>query len=747
MISRSALALALFLAIGIADSTDPQRSQSSQPSWHQFSSNVNYRITAIIDVNGGADTGPNFESFTGQGKNQPLQLQDEDESKAKSMTSMGYSVPIDVITLFDTGTNTYRQRISYYGGTQIDYNNNGKGYKVISTPMVGKDEDISFPENSDSSCLFTGGKHHGKEKVGYLNFFPTVEQMEHYTLGNLVTNEAGIPYRIATLQAPHGSLNATSQTSAWFQPDASYDDPHNTGMPTNDWLQFRYTESTRTTIARPIKWTMLARNQIINAHTENWVVRYLSYEVIDGKEEREVYEGWFDAKFGRDCGDGEQQTDQFSLADDGRSNLQHNRLGMFFSTSTTSGNVLEEDELSVSSSSSSSSPQAKDPSHFDIFLARHNKQHDDVHEYTKRKAIHDANTANIERWNEEHAGKTRFASNEFLDLEVKEVMQFRGGHVPRGSRKVGRGASNDERRRNLRSATLDNESASERDEYSFATHPMSKDFDINTLPESFDWRQQLPGSVGPVKDQGFCGSCWAFSFISALESHWYIAHNQSVNLPEQFVNDCAWSDGANACDGGDSGAAAMDIISKFQGRVPTRDVYGGYLSVDGGCYVDILQDLGMLGDEGTKVSFANPSFTVQLTEWVEVPPRDDTAAKHALLTKGPLAIALNVVDAALYYADGVLDVASCEENDAEHLDHAINLVGWGVDELSDGSKAEHWILRNSWSALWGDAGYFKVRMGERDCGVTTNPGYPVVTKPDASGHGLVEPSSEKVASS
>ena len=194
--------------------------------------------------------------------------------------------------------------------------------------------------------------------------------------------------------------------------------------------------------------------------------------------------------------------------------------------------------------------------------------------------------------------------------------------------------------------------------------------------------------------------CWAFSFISALESHWFIAHGQSVDLPEQFVNDCTWSDDVNACDGGESGVAGMEIIRKFGGRVPTREEYGGYLSVDGGCYIDILQDIGIMdGSQNNQLSMT-PSSTVQLTDWVVLPERDEIATKHALFTKGPLSVALNVVDEALYYASGVLDVASCVTED---VDHAVTLVGWGVDVLPDGSKAEHWILRNSWSDLWGDS--------------------------------------------
>ena len=95
--------------------------------------------------------------------------------------------------------------------------------------------------------------------------------------------------------------------------------------------------------------------------------------------------------------------------------------------------------------------------------------------------------------------------------------------------------------------------------------------------------------------------------------------------------------------------------------------------MDGGCYVDILQDMGLMDDNEL---LSTSSSAVQLTDWVVLPTRDDIATKHALYTKGPLSIAVNVVREALYYANGVLDVASCSKNGAENLDHAINVVGW-----------------------------------------------------------------------
>ncbi|EED87851.1 papain cysteine protease, partial [Thalassiosira pseudonana CCMP1335] len=322
---------------------------------------------------------------------------------------------------------------------------------------------------------------------------------------------------------------------------------------------------------------------------------------------------------------------------------------------------------------------------FDMFLTRHNKHYPHAKEHAKRKSIHDANIERIEMWNQEHSGRTVFVPNEFLDLEVDEVMSFRGGHIP----------------------------ASISREHQFTVYELPTDFDASTLPKEFDWRSHLPESVGPIQDQGFCGSCWAFSLNFAIESRWYITNSKFVKLPEQFTVDCLWSEHTQACDGGEAGDAAVLLLDRFQGNIPTRDAYGSYLSSDGTCY------------EVSSTSSSSSSM-VQITNWVVIPYRDDVAMKHALLKKGPLSVAFNVVDESLYYANGVLDVQSCSKNEAVDLDHAINVVGWGVDTLDDGTEAQHWILRNSWSTLWGDSGYFRVRMGERDCGVTTSAGFPEV---------------------
>ena len=171
-------------------SISPENKQQSISAWYQFGTNVNYRITAILDVNGGSAGSPNFEDITNK-DTKPYAKFDDDTSKAKqNVKTPGYSIPVSVITIFNPQTKSYQQRISYYSDKQVDYNVNGQTYKVIDNPYTGKRRTAERVHDPNRRvCFPTGGN--STSKVGYLNFFPTVEQMEHYTLGKLVTSEVG----------------------------------------------------------------------------------------------------------------------------------------------------------------------------------------------------------------------------------------------------------------------------------------------------------------------------------------------------------------------------------------------------------------------------------------------------------------------------------------------------------------------------------------------------------------------------
>lgn len=149
-----------------------------------------------------------------------------------------------------------------------------------------------------------------------------------------------------------------------------------------------------------------------------------------------------------------------------------------------------------------------------------------------------------------------------------------------------------------------------------------------------------------MKDQGICGSCWAFSLISAVESANYLKSKPSplIPLPEQMIIDCTWTDELAACDGGESSAGAEQVIAKFGGEIPTADTYGKYLTVDGYCHKQGLQT-------GALVS-----------SWVSLPARDESAVLRALLQQ-PLSVAFNVGDAVLYYDTGIVNAAECEKHD------------------------------------------------------------------------------------
>jgi C1A family cysteine protease len=104
----------------------------------------------------------------------------------------------------------------------------------------------------------------------------------------------------------------------------------------------------------------------------------------------------------------------------------------------------------------------------------------------------------------------------------------------------------------------------------------------------------------------------------------------------------------------------------------------------------------MLDGKPDRSSSAPSSSVVQIDSWWYVPPRDDIAVKQAIMSRGSLSITITVVPEMLYYSSGVLDVESCTKNDIDSGDHAITVVGWGIDRLSNGTRAEHWIVRNSW---------------------------------------------------
>jgi len=306
-------------------------------------------------------------------------------------------------------------------------------------------------------------------------------------------------------------------------------------------------------------------------------------------------------------------------------------------------------------------------------------------EASVQHAVAERNVRLIRSLNAEHAGHTSFRENRFLGLTAQEVLQFRGGRNKSPSR---------DRRRPAELAHLVRE------------HTLG----AAQLPESHDWRVARPGSVGPVKDQGVCGSCWTYGLTEPIESIQAIRTGRLIELPEQFVVDCTWvnSSGSSAgnagCDGGESDIGALEIVRKFGGIVPTAESYGSYLSVNGFCKDVRLMQVG-----------------AKITGWVDIAKRDDHALMEALFTVGPMFVGIQVPDEMLFYDSGVLQVESCRHNESD-IDHAVTATGFG----SDAHGTAFWTIRNSWSTYWGDKGYINIARGELDCCVSCQAGYPEI---------------------
>ncbi|KAF4663257.1 hypothetical protein FOL47_005831 [Perkinsus chesapeaki] len=225
------------------------------------------------------------------------------------------------------------------------------------------------------------------------------------------------------------------------------------------------------------------------------------------------------------------------------------------------------------------------------------------------------------------------------------------------------------------------------------------------IPDRWDWREH--DASPPVKDQGTCGSCWAFATVGAIESRHKIVNGAGEKLAEQFLLDCTWNEVNGACLGGNAELTGATLLESFHGFVPLDSQYGKYLSASSYC------------------KHIRTMTGIQIDGWVQLPANaDEDTIKRALVNNGLLAISFLVTDQTTFYRSGVINDPQCKG--VQDTDHAVNLVGYGTDP---DSGLDYWLLRNSWSTNWGDDGYFKIVRGERDCGISLDVSYPIIRPP------------------
>jgi len=215
-------------------------------------------------------------------------------------------------------------------------------------------------------------------------------------------------------------------------------------------------------------------------------------------------------------------------------------------------------------------------------------------------------------------------------------------------------------------------------------------------PASVDWRSK--NAVTPVKDQGQCGSCWAFSATGSMEGSYAIAKGSLLSLAEQQLVDCSGSFGNQGCNGG-----LMDYAFEYviKNGITTEDKYP-YKAVDQRCKSPL------------------PPAAIHITSYVDVQSNSDPALETAV-AKGPVSVAIEADQPAFqFYKSGVFSDPSC----GTMLDHGVTAVGYDVDS----KKTKYWIVKNSWGADWGSNGYIMMlrKTGAGQCGINMENSYAVV---------------------
>ncbi|MBN1280643.1 MAG: hypothetical protein JXA00_03250 [Candidatus Thermoplasmatota archaeon] len=228
------------------------------------------------------------------------------------------------------------------------------------------------------------------------------------------------------------------------------------------------------------------------------------------------------------------------------------------------------------------------------------------------------------------------------------------------------------------------------------------------LPAHFDWREL--GGCTPVKNQGGCGSCWAFGTVAPLECNILIRDHIEVDLSEQWLVSCnrnnwgcnggwwahdyhQWKPGL--CNG--TGAVLEEDFPYEAWDVPCNGPYPHPYHIDSWRFIGFSQGI----------------------------PQTD-AIKQAILTYGPVSVSCAVTQAFGGYTGGVFN----EDNPNASINHAVALVGWDDTQGTEGV----WFLRNSWGPGWGEDGYMRIEYGVCKVGYAAcYVNYPVKTQLEITG--------------
>ncbi|XP_073107501.1 senescence-specific cysteine protease SAG39-like [Elaeis guineensis] len=297
------------------------------------------------------------------------------------------------------------------------------------------------------------------------------------------------------------------------------------------------------------------------------------------------------------------------------------------------------------------------------WMAEYGREYKDAAEKEYRYQIFKANVEYVESVNKAGDRKYELGINQFADLTNEEFKASHNGYKPKIMKPA-------------------------------------KTFryqNVTAAPTSIDWRTE--GAVTPIKDQGECGCCWAFSAVAATEGITKLSTGKLISLSEQELVDCDVNGEDQGCNGGLMDDAFQFIIDN--GGLTTESNYP-YKASDGTC-------------NANKAS----SSAATISGYEDVPSNSESALLKAVANQ-PVSVAIDAGGSDFQlYKSGVFTGACGTE-----LDHGVTAVGYG--KTADGIK--YWLVKNSWGKSWGESGYIRmerdVDAAEGLCGIAMEASYP-----------------------
>lgn len=280
---------------------------------------------------------------------------------------------------------------------------------------------------------------------------------------------------------------------------------------------------------------------------------------------------------------------------------------------------------------------------------RQNNQFFTGDEYHLRFGIFLANQRYVQEFNSNPKNKFRVGLNKFSCYTPSEYKALLG-HIP------------------MRSPQTQKE----------ITKAVPKDL---KLPDSVNWIEK--GAVNPIRNQGNCGSCWAFAAIASLEAAYQIKNGKLLALSEQNLVDCV--EYCVGCNGG-NGFAAFEYVRDKQDRKIQLQADYPYTAVTGTCVFDGTKDCGTMKDYTFVIPHSEVDLKYRVADWGVVDSSIDASAQAFQL-----------------YTSGIYDDDSCS---SFSRNHEVAVVGYGSE-----NGTNYWLVKNSWGTEWGEEGYIRMLRG------------------------------------